>query len=257
MMRDRYFWQNGLARRWGALCVILFGAWGGEAAAEVHVWVEAGAVWQSRNDVQIPADTGTRFSLTDFGAGPAFGPRVYLGYRFGERHSVRALWAPLSLNLSGTPDRTIRFQSEIFSQGARLEALYRFNSYRLTYRYEFIRGENWTVGGGVTAKVRDAEIRLTQGGTEAARTDVGLVPLLHLRAKYEGGARWGGLLDIEALAAPQGRAEDIALLATYRVDEDYELRAGYRTVEGGSEGGGDVYTFAWLHYAVVGLALGL
>lgn len=60
--------------------------------------------------------------------------------------------------------------------------------------------------------------------------------------------------DVDALAAPQGRAEDIALLGTYRLGERYELRGGYRTVEGGSEGGGGVYNFAWLHSAVLGLA---
>jgi hypothetical protein len=33
-----------------------------------------------------------------------------------------------------------------------------------------------------------------------------------------------------------------------------ELRAGYRMVEGGADND-EVYTFAWFHYAVVGLGL--
>lgn len=40
--------------------------------------LEAGPVWQTRNDVQIPNDeSGTRFSLVDFaGNGPWFAPRI-------------------------------------------------------------------------------------------------------------------------------------------------------------------------------------
>ena len=61
------------------------------AQPEIPKWeieLEAGPVWQSRNDVQIPNDdTGTRFSLVDLaGNGPWFGSRfpgtsrVAMGY---------------------------------------------------------------------------------------------------------------------------------------------------------------------------------
>ena len=33
----------------------------------LNISLEAGAVWQERNDVQIPGDTGTRFSLAELG----------------------------------------------------------------------------------------------------------------------------------------------------------------------------------------------
>jgi hypothetical protein len=65
------------------------------------------------------------------------------------------------------------------------------------------------------------------------------------------------MLDADALAAPQGRAEDLALLVGWNVTPAVQLRAGYRTVEGGSDGGGDVYSFAWLHYGVAGIAIRL
>ena len=61
----------------------------------------------------------------------------------------------------------------------------------------------------------------------------------------------------DALAAPQGRAEDVALLVDYAWSQNIHALAGYRTVEGGSDGGGKVYSFAWLHYAVVGVKAAL
>ena len=43
--------------------------------------IETGAVWQERNDVQIPGDTGTQFSLVDHvGQGPFAFYRLELFY---------------------------------------------------------------------------------------------------------------------------------------------------------------------------------
>lgn len=217
--------------------------------------VESSAVWQTVNEVQIPSGSGTRFSVVDFGKGPGFSYRVYLGYRLGERAELRALFAPLTLNFSGTPTQPISYQDVVFASGVPVDASYRFNSYRLTYRYRFLVTDSWVLRAGFTAKVRDAEIRLTQAGLSSARSNVGFVPLLHLSADWRLGSRFSLFFDADALAAPQGRAEDIALQLGYAATPDLELRAGYRTVEGGSEGGGSVYTFAWLHYVTLGVVV--
>ena len=49
--------------------------------------------------------------------------------------------------------------------------------------------------------------------------------------------------------SPMGRAVDAALTAQHTFDSGWFLAAGYRTLEGGADND-DVYTFAWLHYAV-------
>lgn len=223
-------------------------------AIERNFWisVETGAVWQTVNRVQIPADSGTRFALTDFGSSGGFAGRVYLGYRWKERHEIRALYAPLAITVNGSSAQPISFQGQTFASQTPLEGFYRFNSYRLTYRYVFHESEDWTLKVGFTAKVRDAEIRITQGESRASRANVGFVPLLHFAATYRLSPRWFLLADLDALAAPQGRAEDLALQAGYRVRPEFAIIAGYRTVEGGASGTGGVYNFAWLHYAVLG-----
>jgi hypothetical protein len=85
------------------------------------------------------------------------------------------------------------------------------------------------------------------------------VPLLNVHAAWgPAQGRFGVVLDADAdaLVAPQGRAEDVLLALTWTASEDVELRAGYRTLEGGADNA-EVYSFAWLHYAVVGLAFTL
>ena len=58
---------------------------------------ETGAVWQSRNEIQIPDNAGgTRFALTDLqGHGPQAQRRVEATWNIAHRHSVRFVYAPL------------------------------------------------------------------------------------------------------------------------------------------------------------------
>jgi hypothetical protein len=221
--------------------------------AGVEADMEAGTVFASRNEARIPGAGGTRFSLVDdlsSAAAPAF--RLRLGYRFGDRHLVTALYAPLQVTARGSVDRDVSFFGGKFPAGSPLLAVYRFNSYRLTYRYSFLRKGGWEVAAGLTAKIRDAETSLY--GVEARRkTNIGFVPLLNVHVAWRpGDGALGMALDADALAAPQGRAEDVLLAATWAVRQGIELRVGYRMVEGGADND-EVYSFAWFHYAVAGL----
>ncbi|MBK8644916.1 MAG: hypothetical protein IPN15_22695 [Saprospiraceae bacterium] len=65
--------------------------------------------------------------------------------------------------------------------------------------------------------------------------------------------KFGLLLDGDALAAPQGRAEDVLIAATYNFSKNFSIRAGYRILEGGADND-RVYNFALFHYASVGIS---
>lgn len=230
-------------------------AGGNDARFEFEI--EAGPVWQSRNDVQIPNTAlGTRFSLVDVvGSGPFPAARLYVTWNITDRHGLRALAAPLSINDTGELDEPVQFEGTTFAAGVPTEATYRFNSWRLTYRYMFHDGPRWGWWIGFTAKVRDAEIELQQGGVSSRKTDVGFVPLLHIGARCHFSESWLVLLDADALAGGPGRAEDVALKIGYDINDRLGVRAGYRTLEGGADVE-EVYNFAWLHYAVVSVVVG-
>jgi hypothetical protein len=104
------------------------------------------------------------------------------------------------------------------------------------------------VGG--TAKLRDATIALAQGATSARKDDLGFVPLLHLAGEWRFAPRWRLGLDMDGLAGGPGRAFDVAFEVGYDLSERWSVEGGYRTVEGGADVD-EVYTFAWLHAAVV------
>jgi hypothetical protein len=215
------------------------------------VELEGGAVWQSRNDIQIPNDeTGTRFSLVDvIGKGPWPAGRLYFTWNINDRHGLRALLAPLSITDTGEISEPVDFAGESYEPGT-VEATYKFNSWRLSYRYRFLRREDLSLWVGFTAKMRDAKIELSQGSTTSKDTDVGFVPLLHLAADWRFVPSWHLLFDFDGLAGGPGRAFDIALKLGYDINEKWGLTGGYRMIEGGADVE-SVYNFAWLHYAVV------
>jgi hypothetical protein len=220
------------------------------------VELEGAALWQTKNDVEIPNDgTGTRFSIIDVtgkGAWPA--GRLYLTWNINDRHSLRALLAPLSISESGQTVDAVDFAGERYLPGEPLEATYQFNSWRLSYRYRYLRREDLSLWVGFTAKIRDARIELSQGAITSRDTDVGFVPLLYLAADWRFADCWHLLFDFNGLAGGPGRAFDVALKLGYDISDRWGLTAGYRTIEGGADVEA-VYNFAWLHYAAGSVVL--
>jgi len=219
------------------------------------VEVEGGPVWQSRNEVQIPNDErGTRFSLDGVvGQGPWPSGRLYLTWNINRRHGLRVLLAPLSITETGSLSSQTGFAGETFQAGEAVEATYKFNSWRLNYRYRLADREKLRLWIGFTAKIRDAKIELRQAGVSAKDTDLGFVPLLYLAAQRELNRDWDLLFDFNGLAGGPGRAFDAALKLSYDVTDRWALRLGYRTLEGGADVE-SVYNFAWLHYALISAA---
>jgi len=57
---------------------------------------------------------------------------------------------------------------------------------------------------------------------------------------------FGLLIEGDALAAKQGRAEDVLIAATYEFSDHFVSRAGYRMLEGGADND-EVYNFGLFH----------
>jgi hypothetical protein len=173
-----------------------------------------------------------------------------VGKRFG-RSDISFLAAPLTLRSKGRLDRAVNFDGTVFPGNTPMEAVYRFNSYRVKYLYEFHSTADLVLRWGGALKLRHAGITLTGGGASAESKNTGFVPLLAFSADYAFRPGWLLNLDAEALGAPQGRAEDVMLAVSRELKPGMRLRAGYRFLEGGS-GAGEVYTFAWLNYFLAG-----
>lgn len=219
--------------------------------------VSGGFAAQSYNRVRVPSEEGTAFDLyKDFQIqGPALYYTLKLGYCFKGKNHLFLLYAPLSVNYEGAAPFDIRYQNTTFLQGQNIDAYYKFNSYRLTYRRDVYSSEKWLLGVGLTAKIRDAEIRLTSGDVSDFKDDLGFVPLLHLYAEYNF-KNWSAFFDGDGLAGGPGRAFDLYLGGKIPITEHLKIKAAYRMVEGGADVA-SVYNFTMLHFANLGLIITL
>ena len=80
------------------------------------------------------------------------------------------------------------------------------------------------------------------------------MPLLYAFARYQATDRLALEAEADALAAPQGRAEDVSVKVVFRVSDTVDLDVGYRLLEGGADND-EVYTFAFFHYAAAGVRI--
>lgn len=225
------------------------------ADAQAEIDLESGIVWTGYNDVRIPGNLGTFLSLKeDLIPDQKVFLRTRISYTIKSRHTLSLLYAPLKVDSKGSVPENILFEGVEFPANTELTGAYMFNSYRLTYRYKIVNKPRLEFGLGFTAKIRDASISLKSSDQTSVKTNIGFVPIINFRLLWKLDDNFGLLLDGDALAAKQGRAEDVLVAATYRITNNIGLKAGYRLLEGGADND-EVYNFALFHYAVFGLSL--
>jgi hypothetical protein len=215
--------------------------------------VETGPVFTGKNDVQIDGRYGTRFSLTGvLHAAPWYFIRARAGYTIKDRHTISLLAAPLQIQSDGSSSRFLLFRQRLILPDTPVTGTFKFNSYRVTYRYDIVRNEKVQFGLGLTGKIRDAFIRLDSLGVKTTRPDLGFVPLINVRLQWMFYPQYSFLLDADWLVGPVGRAEDIMAAVQYHINDHVTIRTGYRILEGGADTT-KVYTFSLFHYLVFGV----
>jgi len=224
-----------------------------EVQAEYVLNLQGAAVFTEKNEIRIPGDGGTQFSLSDdLHADTAYTGRLEAGYVHKDRDYFGIVIAPLSVDSHGRADRDISFDGTTFLAGTDLEATFRFDSYRLTWRRKLVARDDLDVWLGVTGNIRDAAITVQGGGQRAEKTNTGFVPLINFLIDWRFFRPWSFRIAGDALAGPQGRAEDVLFGVLYDLNASTKIIAGYRVLEGGADTT-DVYTFSLFHFAVAGI----
>ncbi len=209
------------------------------------------------NDIRCPNnEEGTRLSLpNDLNrtSTAVFAPRAELEFAY-KRHHVMFAAVFVRENFTGRASEPVRFNNTLFDTGSTIDALYRFDTYRLSYRYGLVDRPKFRFELGATVLLRDAMVAMTGGGASSAFTNLGVVPLI---SYYIG---WYPLPALsvysygDGLVSKYGRAEDIFAGVKYDVHPNIGVLAGYRLIEGGSDVK-SVYTFALYHFLSLGLEI--
>ena len=227
----------------------------GYSSARFRFDFESGRATAGYSDIRIPGTTGTLISFSEeLETEPTMFIRGRFTWYFGRSNSLSILVAPLTLNASGSVDREVIFEGESFDPNVDLDGVFRFNSYRLSYQHYWFLGDNVDAGLGITAKIRDAAISLEDATRRSEKTNIGFVPLIRFSLVWRFISPFAFVLDGDALAAPQGRAEDISIAIQGDVTDRMSLRMGYRVLEGGSDVD-EVYSFTWINFIFGGMLI--
>jgi len=236
-----------------ALTFLLFGS--APVSAEYVLNLQGAAVFTEKNDIRIPGDSGTKFSLSDdLSADTEYTGRLEAGYIHKERDYFGIVVAPLSVDSHGHVDRNIDYAGTTFPAGTDLKATFRFDSYRFTWRRKLVARDDLDVWLGVSGNIRDAEISVEGGGQRATKANTGFVPLINFLVDWRFAKPWSFRATGDALVGPQGRAEDVLFALPYDISRATKVFAGYRILEGGADNA-EVYTFSLFHFAVAGVEM--
>jgi len=227
--------------------------------------VEAQSKWQlrlmpqaafgTRNTVQRPNNAeGTRIYLDrDFERknNASFSPRVELEYSYKRHHMIGTV-ALLGDRFDGITRENILYNRMLFQSGSDLKTVYRFNTYRLGYRYRIVERDRFNFELGATLLLRQAYISMEDNAQKTKFKNVGVAPLLSYSIEWKAMERLSLLSYGDAFAVKVGRAEDIFAGVKYQFTSLLSGTAGYRLLEGGSDGD-RVYTMATFHFVSLGV----
>ena len=213
---------------------------------------ESGLFFIGFNDIRY-GNNGTLFSLKNDLPTPS-SPflRLRAGYLLNNKHHFSVLYAPLKTLVAGILSRNILFDGKDFKANIPLEAIYKFNSYRFTYNRRILIKNNFILGIGVSAKIRDAGISLKNEEVLSENFSVGLIPLMNILANWNISQKTNFEFLGEGVVANKGRAIDISLSGSYKFTNNFKANMGYRLLEGGVDGS-DRYNFIQLHFVFASL----
>ena len=219
--------------------------------------VGIGAIFSGYNDIRAPSDAGTEIlSLSnELDTEPTYFIKARVSHLIRSKHYISVYAAPIRMTSSGEVDRSIAFGGQEFPANTPLEAKYKINSYRLTYRYYLIRLRRLQAGIGLTADIKNSSISLEGGGIKAEETDTNILPLVGFNAYLTLTRKLGIIFEADVLALiTEGRTEDILFALQYRLNNFVNLRMCYRMLEGGIDKT-DIYNFALLNHFAVGTSI--
>ena len=203
----------------------------GHSALAINLQLELGNTDSKFNYFQLPNDPANRVDLpTENG----ISYRLTGAYDVSPNGKIYFLLAPLTLKYQTTADRDFEFRGGNYLSNTETTVTYKFNSYRVGYLWTF-GTETFEYWAGAVAKIRDADIKVTQGDISKNFSNVGFVPLLAAGFHYKPTDIYSLYFHLDGSSAPQGSAYDGVVEARVRIKDGLTAGIGYRVLGGGAD----------------------
>lgn len=198
--------------------------------------------------------------------------RPSLELEFKQRNTFIFLYQPLRIESQVYLDEDLIVDGAVFPATTNVKLLYNFPFYRLSYLRELAPNKKrFSFGIGGTIQIRNATISFESGDGETFRTnrDVGIVPALKIRSRYDFRQSFYTELEADGIYAPvsylNGSDNEVVgaiLDASWRlglnVHSNVDAFLNLRYLGGGAvgtsdntDGPSDGYVRNWLHFGTV------
>ncbi|WP_066756950.1 hypothetical protein [Crocinitomix algicola] len=217
---------------------------------------------------------GTYFNYRQDGGQDVLFPiiRPSLELTLKERNIITFLYQPLRLESTVYLNDNLIVDDLVYPAGTSVNLLYNFPFYRASYMRELMPdNEKWSFALGGTIQIRNATISFesTNGNRFRTNRDVGIVPALKFRTRYQFNENVYSEIEADGIYAPvsylNGSTNEIigAILdASYRsgikIHPNVNAFLNLRYLGGGAvgtsendPGPGDGYVKNWLHFGTV------
>ena len=198
--------------------------------------------------------------------------RFSLELEFSNKHIITLLYQPLRLESTTLLQRDLLIDELVFPAGTSVNFLYNFPFYRLSYMKELLpNNELFKFAWGASLQIRNATISFesTDGSLFRANRDIGPVPILKFRTRYNVSERTYTEIEADGFYAPisylngsdnevVGAILDLSLRQGLHINENVGAYLNLRYIGGGAVGSsdddpgpGDGYVRNWLNFLTV------
>ncbi|WP_439489937.1 hypothetical protein [Algoriphagus sp.] len=245
----------------------------GKKDFELRAVAELGFLGVLSNKVQF-GENGTYFDYKKNGGQNVLFPvgRVSLELDIKERNTIILLYQPLTIQTQSLLTEDVVVNDLTFPANSSVDLLYNFPFYRVSYLRELLPDqERWGLAVGGSVQLRNATITFESTDGERFRTnqDVGVVPALKVRSRYDLSELLYLELEADGIYAPisylngsdnevKGAILDASIRSGLKVTQDVNAFLNLRYLGGGAEGTsddepgpGDGYVKNWLNFITV------
>lgn len=234
---------------------------------------ELGFVGVLGNKIQF-SQSGTYINYVQDGAQDVLFPvsRLALELNVENKHHYTFLYQPLRLESTALLYRDLTIDELVFPAGTGVKFLYNFPFFRLSYMKELLpKNDKWDFAFGASLQLRNATISFesTDGTLFRSRRDIGPVPILKFRTRYQANEKTYTEIEADGFYAPIsylngsdneviGAILDASIRQGIKVTDEVGAFLNLRYLGGGAVGQtdldnnpGDGYTKNWLHFTTV------
>ena len=202
--------------------------------------------------------------------------RVAAEFDIWRQHIITFVYQPIQLDSQVALARDVRIDGLDFPAGTNVNARYGFPFYRFGWAFDVLEAPSEELAFGVGLQIRNATIQFESddGALYRSRQDVGPVPLLRARGRFELPTRFFFAFEVDGFYAfipgingsdnnVEGAILDASVRFGWRAFDHIDAFVNVRYIAGGAAGQGDPdptndgFQSNWLHFLTASLGVTL